>query len=265
MAFPPVTYDVVRRLEDAVTAFSVRRLETLAALPGNPAGLELEWFGGALAPASPSQPELDFVNRVEGLEPKDADWVGEIVARYRRLGIRPWFELAPHPGFDRLASELSEAGAAQTGFFTALYGEPEPAGEPSANVVVHAVDPGEAAGAARLLLEGLGAPAEAFDSGAASLVATGARFYLAELDGQPAAAGALFVTGNVGCLASAATLPAFRGRGAQSALIRVRVDDAHAAGCDLVATVAAFGSTSQRNLERAGLRIAYTKAIWRLR
>jgi GNAT superfamily N-acetyltransferase len=131
--------------------------------------------------------------------------------------------------------------------------------------VVRSVDRDEAAEVARLLLEGLGAPAEAFDSGAAALVATGARFYLAELDGQPAAAAALFVTRNVGCLASAATLPAFRGRGAQSALIPARIADAHAAGCDMVATVAAFGSPSQRNLERAGLRIAYTKATWRLR
>jgi GNAT superfamily N-acetyltransferase len=265
MTWPPVTNELVRRLEDAVNAFSIRRLETLAALPGNPAGLELEWFGRALAPASPAQPELDFVNRVEGLEPGDADRVEEIVARYRRLGIRPWFELAPHPDFDRLASALTDAGAAQTGFFTALYGPAEPAAGRDTGVSVRAARPGEEVGAARVLLEGLGAPEEAFESGSASLVATGARFYVADLDGQPAAAAALFVTRNVGCLASAATLPAFRGRGAQSALIRARIAAAHAAGCDLVVSLAAFGSASQRNLERAGLRIAYTKAIWRLR
>ena len=265
MSFPPVTLEVVRRLEDAATAFNVARLEALARLPGNPAGVELEWFGDALAPAAPHEPELDFVNRVEGLGPKDADRVAAIVARYRRLGIRPWFELAPHPEFDRLASALADEGAAQTGFFTALYGAPEAARGHPDGIVVRAFEPEAAAQAARLLIEALGAPPDAFDSGAASLIGTGARFFLGELDGQPAGAAALSVTGGVGCLASAATLPAFRKRGVQSALIRARIADARAAGCDMVASLAAFGSSSQRNLERAGLRIAYSRAIWRLR
>ncbi len=49
----------------------------------------------------------------------------------------------------------------------------------------------------------------------------------------------------------------------QTALIAVRIAEAEAAGCDLVCSQAAFGSPSQRNLERAGLSVAYTKAVWR--
>ncbi|CDO04806.1 hypothetical protein BN988_03373 [Oceanobacillus picturae] len=35
--------------------------------------------------------------------------------------------------------------------------------------------------------------------------------------------------------------------------------------CHLLVGEAAYLSTSQRNMERAGMRLAYTKAIWRKR
>jgi ribosomal protein S18 acetylase RimI-like enzyme len=83
------------------------------------------------------------------------------------------------------------------------------------------------------------------------------------VDGVAAAAGAL-VLGEVANLANASTLPQFRGRGLQSALIRARMAAAAAAGADLVCAGASWASQSQRNLERAGLRIASTKTTWRV-
>jgi len=54
-----------------------------------------------------------------------------------------------------------------------------------------------------------------------------------------------------------------RGGGLQSALIRARISAAAAAGSEIVCSGASWASQSQRNLERAGLRIAYTKTVWR--
>ena len=68
----------------------------------------------------------------------------------------------------------------------------------------------------------------------------------------------------IGYLANAATVPGFRGRGCQTALLARRIADAAAAGCDLVAGQATFGSTSQRNMERMGLRPAVTVTTWRM-
>ena len=90
----------------------------------------------------------------------------------------------------------------------------------------------------------------------------GWRLYIATVDGTPAAFAALFVRDGVGSLAGAATVPALRGRGCQTALLHRRIADADDDGCDLIASQATPGSVSQRNMERAGLRIAYTKAIW---
>jgi GNAT superfamily N-acetyltransferase len=62
-------------------------------------------------------------------------------------------------------------------------------------------------------------------------------------------------------LFGAATLPEFRGRGIQTALLGERLRVAQEAGCDLAVTLTMPGTSSQRNAERAGFRTAYTKVV----
>lgn len=88
--------------------------------------------------------------------------------------------------------------------------------------------------------------------------------FLVELDGQPIAAGALSIHGGVALLAGASTIPEFRHRGAQRALLESRLEYAARSGCDLAMICAEPGSASQRNAERQGFRIAYTRIKWRL-
>ena len=59
----------------------------------------------------------------------------------------------------------------------------------------------------------------------------------------------------------AGTLPEYRGRGIQQAFMRERLRIAQQAGCDLAVTLTMPGTTSQRNVERAGFRAAYTKVV----
>jgi GNAT superfamily N-acetyltransferase len=93
--------------------------------------------------------------------------------------------------------------------------------------------------------------------------AEGATCFVAEIDGVPVATAALAVHGGVALLAGASTLPAWRGRGAQGALLAARLAHAAGRGCDLAMMGALPGSTSQLNAERAGLRVAYTRTKWR--
>jgi GNAT superfamily N-acetyltransferase len=87
--------------------------------------------------------------------------------------------------------------------------------------------------------------------------------FLAELDGEPIAAGALSTMEGVALLAGASTIPAARKRGAQLALLEARLRFAAEQGCDLAMMGANPGSGSQRNAERHGFRIAYTRVKWR--
>ena len=88
--------------------------------------------------------------------------------------------------------------------------------------------------------------------------------FLAEADGVPAGTGSLVIEGGVALLAGASTVPAFRRRGAQLALLGARLRHAVTAGCDLAMITTAPGSGSQRNAERHGFRIAYTRTKWQL-
>ncbi len=88
--------------------------------------------------------------------------------------------------------------------------------------------------------------------------------FLAEIDGQPIATGAMFIHDGVGLLAGASTVPEGRKQGAQLALLESRLRYAAENGCDLAMMCAAPGSASQRNAERQGFRIAYTRIKWSL-
>ncbi len=88
--------------------------------------------------------------------------------------------------------------------------------------------------------------------------------FLAELDGQPIATGALSICEGVALLAGASTIPEGRKQGAQLALLDSRLRYAAEQGCDIAMMCAQPGSASQRNAERQGFRIAYTRVKWRL-
>jgi GNAT superfamily N-acetyltransferase len=86
--------------------------------------------------------------------------------------------------------------------------------------------------------------------------------FLATVDGVPvaAAAGRIIPEHRVFALFGAGTLPQFRGRGIQTALLRTRMKAAAEAGCELVVVVTRGGTTSERNCIRLGFQTAYSKA-----
>jgi GNAT superfamily N-acetyltransferase len=100
--------------------------------------------------------------------------------------------------------------------------------------------------------------------GAISSVRKQSLCFLAEVDGEPGAAGVLCMHDNVALLGGSATIPELRRRGLQTALLHERMRYAFDHGCDLAMMVALPGSDSQRNAERKGFEIAYTRTKWKL-
>ena len=74
----------------------------------------------------------------------------------------------------------------------------------------------------------------------------------------------LAVHGGVAVLAGASKRPAWRRRGAQTALLAARLRQARQIGCDLAMICARPGSDSHRNAERRGFQVAYTRIKWHL-
>jgi ribosomal protein S18 acetylase RimI-like enzyme len=89
----------------------------------------------------------------------------------------------------------------------------------------------------------------------------GAQAFVASVEGRLVACGTGLVIPEhrVFALCGAGTLAEFRGRGLQTALLRARMGAAAQAGCEYAVVVTLGGTTSQRNAERLGFRVAYSK------
>jgi len=85
--------------------------------------------------------------------------------------------------------------------------------------------------------------------------------YLAWRRGSVAGGASLRLHGDVAILCGAATLPAHRRRGVQTALLSARLDEAGRAGCDLAVVTTQPGSKSQENVQRQGFALLYARAV----
>jgi hypothetical protein len=83
---------------------------------------------------------------------------------------------------------------------------------------------------------------------------------IASVDGEDAGVGALWVDGEFAWLLGDATREKLRGKGAQRALLAERMRLAARLGCELAIAEARPGSSSERNMQRLGCSVAYTRA-----
>jgi len=103
---------------------------------------------------------------------------------------------------------------------------------------------------------------EEMDVGRAVCSMPGAYCYLAfGENGEACAGGAMKIRYGLATLFADSTATRYRRRGLQRDLISVRLKEAHARSCDLATASVSPGSISQRNYERAGFQVAYTKIL----
>jgi len=136
-------------------------------------------------------------------------------------------------------------------------------------ILVRRTDPEEAAAWATVAAAGWSSEAPGLaefmlELGAISARSRGTHCFFAEIGGEPIATGALSLGDGVALLAGASTVPSARRRGAQRALLEARLRFAAEHGCALAMMGASPGSASQRNAERQGFRIAYSRIKWQL-
>ncbi|MFI7003559.1 GNAT family N-acetyltransferase [Nocardia sp. NPDC050175] len=105
-------------------------------------------------------------------------------------------------------------------------------------------------------------PRDALDNSIRDIAsATGFSGSLARIDGVAVGGGSLRLADGVAQFCGAATLPAFRRRGVQAALLSARLAAAAAAGCDLAVVTTLPGSKSQQNVQKLGFQLLYARAI----
>lgn len=263
----------VASILEAAEAWHLRvQVETWRALGASDAHV-LEIGGGVAAFTEPLfGRKLNHVTGLGMAGPVDDDAFARLEAAYAARGLGVEIDLCPHAdaGLLPLLARRGYAVNAFSNTYARTLDDVSVTAAPAAMEVL------QGAAAAELFVE---ASVEGFSVQAQQrpreLLAALARIALARedtslfvalVDGRVAGSAGLSVMdtplGRVAELYIASTLPAFRGRGVQAALLQARLAAARGADCALAFVGARPANTSARNTERAGFRLAFTKATF---
>ncbi len=280
-SFPFADLELSRRLERAEALSNARFVDARARLFPDCGSTWIEVAGARAMFDGPASP----MTQTFGLglfQPATAADLDAIEAFYAERASPVFHEVSPLADAG-LPALLSERGYRPFEFSSVLYQSIDLAGLKSratsvahddskvahdlsrAVPVVRLIEKGEEDVYTRVSAEGwreFGVGDLLLEVGRVNAIVEGLRLFLAELDGKPIAAGALGLCEGVAHLAGASTAPEGRKRGAQLALLDYRLRYAAAHGCDVALMAALPGSGSQRNAERNGFRIAYTRIKW---
>ncbi|HEX6598250.1 MAG TPA: GNAT family N-acetyltransferase [Gemmatimonadaceae bacterium] len=210
------------------------------------------------------------VNRAIGFgceRPLDRGQLDDIRTFYREQGKARWFlECSPHARID--AAALADAGGEVGGTQVKLAADLADVAElpmPCIQVVSASVSDGPQF--MDLVGAQMGIPEELRYGIVSTIGEPGWHFYFAMADERPVAGAAMFIYGGGAWLGLAGTLPEYRNRGAQTALLIRRMQDARRVGCRWV-TAEAFPESGEpnpslRNMKRLGLRELYQRPWYR--
>ena len=234
-------------------------------------GLELRAIDGALYSAARHGQSI-LVNRTVGLgmaHAADRQTVGSIVERYREAEIERYFlQLDPAAGPAELSDWLREAGLAPYSRAWAKFVRgTEPAPDSTSDLEVRRIGAEHAMDFGRIVANGFELDDEWIPVLAGLVGREGWHIYLTYDGHTPAGCGAMRIHEGVGWLDWAATLPEFRRRGGQGAVISRRISDGMELGCEAFATSTgeAVGGDAQHsfhNIERFGFRRTHARANW---
>jgi GNAT superfamily N-acetyltransferase len=231
-------------------------------------GFVVEEIDGAVCLALPALPGSALFNRVVGLglsRPATEDGLERIELFYERLGTEWCVALAPEARPLEVVSWLERRGLrAGYGWAKFTRGVADPP-TPRTGLRVELVGADQADTFADAFVRGYGVPAAFRDCLTPLPGREGWRCFVAFDGVEPAATGALFIAGTIGWLGMAGTVPEYRRRGAQGAILAARIEEAATAGCQTVVTetgepLEGRPSSSYRNIVRAGFEPAYVRA-----
>ena len=268
MAVTFANLDLARRLESAEGFAGAQFAAARARLFPESGSSWTECAGATLIYDGPDAPTTQTFGLGLFAE-ATAEALDEIDQFFSTRGAETMHEVCPLAG-PALLNSLCERGYRPFEISNVLYRAVEP---PSAavaqNIAVRIIESDEAALWSEISARGWTHEHPEFEdfvrrSGVLLAAREQSPCFLAELDGVPGAASALVLHEGVALFAGAATIPEMRRRGLQGALLEARMRHASEQGCDLAMMVAEAGSNSQRNAERLGFRVAYTRTKWRL-
>lgn len=260
------TRQLIEEIEQSEIDYMIDRMQAIREKHGNPEGVEMHKFGNGVAYYSRTMHWPAF-NTVKGLRDQDIEVLEDIIRFYQSKDRRVQFEVVPSLVNQELLMSLAERGFYHSGFHTAMYTKPFlPEEETDERITIERVKEDEFTDYATIHCRSTGLP----DTGIPHVAENnrvlygrpGWRFYLARVNGVPAAAAVMYLKGGAASLTFAGTLPSYRNQGLHRKLLQKRIEEATEADSSLVVSQCAFLSQSHRNMEHTGMKIGYVKATW---
>lgn len=254
--------ELVERVEWSAASLCIRQTHAISRHPSGSRAQARSLDRGALV----SFGKGSFVNRGVGLglggTPVPA-LVREIVRFYESIGLEPSIEVGAWVDPD-LLTELAANGFVTTQFRSVYVRGVD---DPPYTQQVSIERVGDSTVEARKAIVAHPAPpgsperAVSDDFNDATAALEGVTHLVARVGDTVAACGTVAVQSGVGHFMGGVTLPEFRRRGLQTALLAERLRVAAAQGCDLVTVTALPGTQSAANIERSGFELLYTQSI----
>lgn len=228
-------------------------------------GLQLKHYAGASALMMTSIPFWLF-NRVIGLglrEAVDDPLLDELIEHYRQHQLPLGISLCPLAQPEDLGLRLQQRGFSNVLDWAKMIRGTQAPPVVQTDLQLRPIAKADCAKAAEVLVKGFEMPPQ-FDALFIDYVTHPDNHGFMMWDGDEAAAvGILSVVDGVGHLNSATTLPDFRRRGAQGALMAARIQHGLDLGCTLFATetgiIEGQDNPSLQNMYRMGFELAYRR------
>ena len=256
-----VDVSIARRLEAAEARNGKECAESSANLHPAAGGISIPLMGGQAAYAGVGSP-LTHALGLGMHGPVSDQELDTLEDFYRSRGSAPNIDLCPMAD-PSLIELLGRRGYRIFEFNNVLVRPVNSAGGASNHAGVHQVRPDEAREWASVMagsfFEGMEITPEALDVGLVIFHMSSGMSFRVLSGGASAGGGAMAIHDGLATFFADGTLPSERGKGLQMALIRARLDLAAAHGCDLATAATVPGSISQRNYERCGFQVVYTK------
>ncbi|OXM16867.1 GNAT family N-acetyltransferase [Paenibacillus herberti] len=270
--------------EQAEIQAMVDRLQAVKERPGNPEGVEIERAGSATALYSTGMPWPQF-NCVKGVQETIVSELDHLKAFYRERGRPVRLELNPHQATEGLLTELGRRCYKLIGHHAGMYKRFGPVGNKGIDgtnsernegastrpyhfpgeLTIRKASREDADVYARIhcLSTGLGEKGitPVRTNNEMLMDCPDWSYWIGELSGNPVSVGVMHMKDELANLTFAGTLPEFRGRGFQQALIQARLNEAEAQGCSLAASQCVPYSGSMRNMQRVGMNLAFIRSI----
>lgn len=232
-------------------------------------GTAIYEIGGATVVVIEKMPVTEF-NRVIGLgdyQPATEAMIDEIIELYGRKNLPFGISVSPAAQPSQLTDWLLERGFKFSYNLAKVIRGTEPPPVIKTDLRIEPVTEANAADFAYASQQGFGMPEWLAPLMAESATAPDVYAYVAYAGDEPAGVGALAMTGEVGHLFNGATVPKFRRRGAQGAIMARRIEDAVKMGARWVATETGestpeMPNSSYNNMLRTGFKLAYLRPFY---